>query len=235
MTTHVQEPVGQPADPDFSGVENAMRRARRNATQARFKTIPSKRLDIDLSDSLDRSKNILIYVADRLTGLKIPGLPDDKRLQLAMACQHVAIEHAQSIVVLVDEKLYGSALALKRPLFEAYVRGIWLRYAATDDQVERAGRDCFPTFNTMATDIPPMRRLKDQLWNDLCSYTHAGYMQIGARLSVAGLCSNYEPDEISAALHWADMLQLSAGIELAGAANNEHLAKLFLERMKRQT
>ena len=64
-------------------------------------------------------------------GVTVPILPDDKRLQLSLACQHLAIEHGQSIVVLFDDEIYGSALALLRPMFEALVRCVWLRYMAS--------------------------------------------------------------------------------------------------------
>ena len=44
-----------------------------------------------------------------------------------------SLELYQGIIVLVDNKLFGSALALLRPHFEAHVRGVWLQWCATEN------------------------------------------------------------------------------------------------------
>jgi hypothetical protein len=190
---------------------------------------------------LQQSEEVLLWVHSRLEGLKIRDLPHVKRLQLAMACCHVAVEHAQAIVVLLRNGLLGSALALKRPLFEAYVRGMWLAYAATDGQVDDAGRDKFPPkFKTLTDDLeqpgklPPglLSDIRASWWKRMCSLTHSGYQQIGARLTPDGLGNNYEDSEVIEALTWADMITLMAAIEFAGAANDEPLAGAALDRLR---
>ncbi len=55
--------------------------------------------DTDISDSLKKSKKLSAWVADRLDGLKIPDLPNNRRIQLAMACHHLVIEHGQALLV----------------------------------------------------------------------------------------------------------------------------------------
>ena len=197
-----------------------------------------KRDDFDLAIYLEKSMEVIVFVDDRLDGLTIHNLPDDKRLQLAGACLHQAIEHAQAIVVLVHVGLYGSAFALQRILFEAFVRGLWLRYVATDTQLNNVKKDRFPTVNEIIANFSPLGEMKEslsclktELWERLCSYTHTGSEQIFARLSSDGLKSNYERAEIEMALRYSDMIHLSVGIELALAANNESLAEEFLERM----
>ena len=62
----------------------------------------------------------MIFVAGRFAGFRIPGLGDSKRLQLAAGCLHLVLEHGQSIVVLTQDKCFGSALALQRPLHETF-------------------------------------------------------------------------------------------------------------------
>lgn len=189
--------------------------------------------DLNLEDHLEKSKKTAAWVADQLNGLRIPNLPHDMRLQLATACQHLAIEHAQAIIALVDNELYGSALALQRPLFETAVRGVWLRYSATEEQVVEAGQDKFPLQKEMIENIESLRILNEHWWTRLCSYTHSGSQQILARISDSGLRSNYEYDEITTALLWSDMVRLFSAVELALAAKNESLAKAFLELMGR--
>ena len=184
---------------------------------------------------LKQSERILISVADQLDGLRLPDLPNEKQLQLAVGCLHVAIEHAQAIVVLIQEKCFGSALALQRPLIEAYWRGLWLRYAATADEVNQAGQDCFPKKDKI--DKALKARFDDGAftppeWHKLCSYTHTGYMQVGARLTVDGVRSNYTLEEVRQALRYADMMQLASSIVIAGAAGNPALAQSMLDHLK---
>ena len=194
----------------------------------------------NIDSPLEDSKILLDWVATCLDGLKVPDLPYNKRLQLALACQHIAIEHAQAIIVLVENKIYGSALALQRPLFEAMVRGVWLRHSAMEEEVAKAAKGKFPKLQILTSislpkkdqnNAQPLKDLKDEWWNLLCNYTHGGSEQILARLDCTGLCSNYRRDEVMAALHWANLIQLYSGIEMAEAAGNEPLAKEFFKRM----
>ena len=115
-----------------------------------------------------------------------------------------------AILELVHATLHGSALALVRSMYEAYIRGMWLMYVATDEDIDRAGRDKFPPNSNIITALEksphfssnPFSDVKDQSWKRLCSYTHTGYQQIGARLTPQGLGYNYQDSEILEALHW---------------------------------
>ena len=197
--------------------------------------------DINICASLNKSKTFSEWVAARLDGLKIPELPNNKRLQLAMGSQHLAIEHAQAIIHLVDNKFYGSALALQRPMFEGIVRGVWLRYSATDVEVDNASNGKFPTTEEMVrgsprledqADAPPLKEIKEKWWKRFCDYTHGGLEQIRARLNNVGLQDNYSSEDIMAALHWSDITQLYCGVEMASAACNVSLAQEFLNHMR---
>lgn len=187
--------------------------------------------NLNINDSLEESKDLLGWVEERLGGLRIRDLPDNRRLQLAMGCQHLAIEHAQAIVVLVDNQLCGSALALQRPLFEAVIRGIWLRCSATDEEVTKAEQGKFPRTKEMTRVSRPLEILRDRWWERMCGYTHPGREQILARIDSTGIRENYEPHEIVAALRWSDMIHLYCGVEMANAACNEALAEAFRERI----
>lgn len=157
-----------------------------------------------------------------------------------MACQHLAIEHAQSIIFLIDQGYHGSALALQRPMFEAIVRGVWLRYTATNTQLDQAAAGTFPCVEDMVrssprrsdqNETPPLKALKDSWWRRLCGYTHGGAEQILPRLGSGGLRAEYQRDEVVGALRWSDIIQLYSGVEMVDASGNEALAQEFLNRM----
>jgi hypothetical protein len=181
-----------------------------------------------VAERLKESDRIVHWVHSKLNGTRIPQLPDDKRAQLSCACWSVTVEHSMAIVVLVHESLFGSALALIRPMFEAYVRGTWLKHAASDDDVDRAGRDQFPNdFDRLVTELEKtghaFSNLKQQSWKQLCSFTHTGYRQIGARLSAEGIGSYYSNEEITEALLWADIITLNAVLAFANLRHDEPL------------
>ena len=142
-----------------------------------------------------------------------------------------------AIVELVHAMLHGSALALVRPMSEAYVRGMWLMYAATDEGVDRAGRDRFPNKTDIVTALEKSHFSSqpfsdNQSWKRLCSYTHTGYQQIGARLTSQGLGWNYQDSEILEALLWADTTTLAAAAAVAIEAQNDPLAQEVLRQIK---
>lgn len=112
-------------------------------------------------------------------------------------------------------QIHGSALAMLRPMFEAYVRGRWLLYAAADAAVDDAGRDKFPRdFGLLLRDLqtvdtalgPFLAKMKEANWSALCSFTHTGYLQIGARLTPAGLGYDHPERDLVQALGWADFV-----------------------------
>jgi hypothetical protein len=191
---------------------------------------------VEIRTRVQGSTEVMLWVAQRLDGYKLRGLPTSKRQAIVAGAWHVAVEHDQAIVLLVQERLYGSALALVRVLFEAYLRGLWLLYAATDAKVEDAGRDRFPDATTMVTDLEAkglsLTKVKSESWRRLCSYTHTGYQQIGARLTTSGLGSDYPDDEVIQALTWADTVVLNTVIQFAVLGDDEPLAREALARLK---
>jgi hypothetical protein len=58
------------------------------------------------------------------------------RVRAAAASFGIARDHHGSIVHLMKWSLHSSSFALLRGLFEAYVRGLWLRHCATEQQID---------------------------------------------------------------------------------------------------
>ena len=52
-------------------------------------------------------------------------------------------EHFSSIVLLLENGSYNSALALRRVLYDTFLRGMWISYCATEDVIERARQENF--------------------------------------------------------------------------------------------
>ena len=180
---------------------------------------------------LDQSIDHARWIHEHLDGAKIPAMPTSRRHQLAGATLHVAVEHHQAIVLLLDEGLFSSAFALMRCQFEAYVRGAWLGTVATEADVERADRDKFPSFEVMVNaledgDALPknsVTKVKNDSWKVLNSLTHTGEAQRNNRLTVEGLGHRYSDQQIHQALHSANSIAYFVTLEFARLGENVEL------------
>ena len=189
-----------------------------------------------LERSLKQSQRIMDDGATKLDGLKAPDIPESERLQLSCALFSLAIEHSQAIVVLVESGCNSSALALQRPCFEAFTRGIWLRWCATEPKIiEVVEGDKFPPMACLleaieTSEIWPLEALKclkKKAWHYWCSLTHGGMGQIDNQRSENGIGSNHDPVQIQQALYLANLWYLLSATQLAIAAGEESLIQYF--------
>ena len=191
-----------------------------------------------MGDRFSRCKESMLWVQQHLSGLALakPG----KRSNLSGGCLHASIEHGTAILVLIDEGLYGSALALIRLQFEAYVRGIWLAHSASDSEVDTAGQDEFPKMDRIIASLEKpglldgslLSTIKRDSWKHLNSLTHSGYQQIGPRLNKNGIGSYFDEDQIQIALNWAESLTILGAVAFAELAKNDQLAHALLKRAR---
>jgi hypothetical protein len=123
-----------------------------------------------------------------------------------MAYVDIVLEHHEAIYLLIKCKLYGSAFALMRSLFETTFRALWINKCATQDKIEEvASRDNakFPCVAQMVASIDHsystdsfFRSIKTASWVAMCSYTHSGLLQITRRFSGNEVKPNYGDAEI---------------------------------------
>jgi hypothetical protein len=156
-----------------------------------------------------------------------------KSNRVSLSLFTLCLEHQTAIHLLVDNSVYGSAFAMIRPQFEAFVRGIWFEYCATEEQV-----DAF-----IAGEQPPKIRAQikaikvhdesqgdslsaviDKLWGSFNDYTHGGITQVKARNAEKLIAKNYNPEHIDGLLSYSAVIACSSGIEIAKVINDEELA-----------
>ena len=189
-----------------------------------------------LERSLNQSQRIMDDVATKLNVLKVPDLSESKRLQLSCALFKLAIDHSQAIVVLVDKECNSSALALQRPCFEAFTRGMWLKWCATDPEINKVlEKDEFPEMWKLVEKIEAneefqleaLKCVKEKAWSHWCSLTHGGMGQIVDQWSKNGIGSNHDPVQIQQALYSANLWYLLSATQLAITAGEESLIQYF--------
>lgn len=156
------------------------------------------------------------------------GVPNDDRSRLSLALLQLAQEHHSSIVLLLEHRQYGSAFALLRPLYEAFVRGVWLARIASENEVIRYQRDDQFSLRGLAEKVSELPAFggtrfaataKSAL-NAMHSYTHNGYLASVRRLSSDAIEPAYEVAEIREVLEFAQLFGVLATGEILELATN---------------
>lgn len=93
----------------------------------------------------------LIFQAEALTqwlheNTNDKSFADTTRSKTGLAILQLTMDIADAIIVLLENRLPGPALSLGRPLFEGYVRGIWLLHYASEAQIESFNDRKVPQF-----------------------------------------------------------------------------------------
>jgi hypothetical protein len=141
----------------------------------------------ELEVAIQKSKRWMEEAARLTNGLSFT---TSDRNRVAVSLYHLCIEHHQAIHTLVDHGVIASAFALVRPQLEAYVRGAWFAVCATDDQVaEFLRNEDPPAIRILIEQLEQheaykdgnLSRMKRELWDTLCGFTHGGLVQVLAR------------------------------------------------------
>ena len=195
---------------------------------------------VRIMNIIDKSKDLSSWLNDKVDGLQIHG---DEKTRVVAGCFDIVLEHQQACTILAENKLYGSAFALARSVFEAYIRGIWLRECATDDQVQSFLKDDFRiNFQAMIDDIEQIEeyatgvlaKAKKAGWPLLNSLTHTGFNQVIRRNTDDSIEPNYSEQDIETIINFVNSTALLAGLETTKLAKTKiELVQLeFIDKMK---
>lgn len=164
------------------------------------------------------------------------------RLRVSVSLLHLCVEHQTGIHLLVEHGVIGSAFALIRPQFEAYLRGVWFHRCATDKQVSGflAGEGP-PKVGVLMEAVQKLEgfeegtlgKAKKEILRNLNDFTHGGTIQVKARNTKNEIISNYRPEHIVGLLQSSVTLALLAGAAIASVVNSNELANNLLSLYQR--
>lgn len=192
---------------------------------------------MNISASLQRATSVAHEISVRLHEQEMPG---KLRNRLSVACFAVALDHHEAIILLLQQEhpLFSSALALVRPVYESYIRGMWLSHCATDAQLQSFAEGKSPP--DMASLVAAVEKSGDftgkQLsrvyinhWHAFCSFTHTGGLQAQRWNTPEAVEPNFDPEEIEQALEFSSAFAILSAISVAVQSNNEAIAREFLD------
>jgi hypothetical protein len=178
-----------------------------------------------------RSHNWMVSCASLLDGVTFL---TTMRSRVAVALQHLAIEHHQGVHTLIESNVRGSAFALYRPQFEAYARGLWYQYCATDTEVTRYVRgEEPPRIGKIASDLADITgdsgrvvlEVKRRTWGTMCAFTHGGAVQVKARSVRDEIRQSYSDLHAAQLLDSTAVLSYLAALGIAAVADDGDLAE----------
>ncbi len=163
-------------------------------------------MESEISLIIEKGKKLKQTIEEMVTKYNYP--QGDKNLIL-IGYHSILVEHHDSIHLLIQNQLYGSAFALVRALYESLYRAHWVNACATDKQIEKIleGKDIFPTMQTMVEEIDRVdgtgnfwQVVKSNSWTAMNDYAHSGIRQLARRFVQDEVAPNYDLTEVIEAL-----------------------------------
>lgn len=163
---------------------------------------------------------------------------------MALSCFDLSVEHHAAICALCEIPLYGPMFALVRVQFEALGNGLWIRHAASDEEVKKyQEKDGLKGigFGTLLTifesrvgaDTLAFTTIKKRYWEILSNFTHTGFQAVARRSNdthTGGV--NYSEQDVLTMLRLSGVFAHLAAIELASLSGNDFLIATSLERFR---
>ena len=156
---------------------------------------------MSLDDTLTASEDAHRAIWDAFHG---PATSLGPKTVLLFSYTTLALEHNDAIMLLVRNGLFGSALALARPVIEIMWHAGWANAFASNDQIEEIlnGRFRFPKAWHVVKALDKhyqtgdfFREIHRTSWDPLNSFTHSGRHQLLARFTEADFAPSY-PEEL---------------------------------------
>lgn len=183
-----------------------------------------------LERAIEQSEQWMVRSSTLADGLDISSAT---QIRVAAALFHLCTEHQQAVHTLANHGLMGSAFAILRPQFEAYVRGVWYHRCATDDQLDAFIKGAEPPrIGQLLSDIAKIADFNSEsliatktgIWGVLNDFTHGGSVQVRARLTPTEIARNYKTEHIVGMLRWSSILSFMGYVGMASIAENDLLA-----------
>ena len=183
-----------------------------------------------LRHAIEKSGNWMVQSSSLADGLDIGS---SVRNRTAASLFHICTEHQQAVHTLTEHGLMGSAFALLRPQFEAYVCGVWYHRCASDVNISAFVKGAEPPkIRELLSDIGNLTDFNSQslistknaVWGVLNEFTHGGSVQVRARVTANEIVRNYKNEHVIGMLRWSVIFSLLGYVGMATIAENDLLA-----------
>ena len=178
---------------------------------------------------VEQSKRFSNWIAVRIDGKETAS---HLRNRLSGGCFDLGIEHYNGIVLLVSAAFHAPAFALMRPLYESYVRGLWLCNCADENQLTDFTRGISKSLDRMVRELEKhadygtgaLAYTQARVKSSFDHFVHSGYLAVVRRQTDDAIEPTYELKELFEVLDFADATGGLCAIEIAQLARQEGVA-----------
>jgi hypothetical protein len=180
---------------------------------------------------LSETRKILAIIDKQVDGIEVAA---SDRNMLSGALLDITRDHAKAIVVSLENKLYASAYALQRSLFECFVRGAWIQRCASEEEIARVIRkDKFKLkFGAMLDAVEEKQEwgttlslAKATYLHYMNSYTHGGFQLIARRFKDGCIEHNVNEEEIADILLYVATISVLSFCEILAMTGDDEGSK----------
>jgi len=166
-----------------------------------------------------------------------------QRIRMAAAAFAIAQDHHHAIVFLLKNTFHSSSMALLCSLFEAYLRGVWLRHCATDTEVQTVMEEKeHPHTAIMITAIEALpewgegtlSRIIKHGWKEMCDFVHTDGLHLQRWQSQDEIEPTFDPAELEACLNYAELLAAMSGLEVVQMSEGGDNGQMVLELIEKR-
>jgi len=189
--------------------------------------------------AISMAQDDLAWIHASIEGLEIKG---DHRHRIPGQLFDLSIEHHSGIISLISMHIYASAFALVRCAFECFVRGAWIHYCASEEEIDAfVEKDIIaPRVGALIKAIEErpefagefLSTVKDSAWNAMNGYTHGGVHQVSRRLQGDYIEPAFEDASLLEVIRFCRTMALIAFGQIAGLAGRSDLVDQATSRMK---
>jgi|SoiMetStandDraft_2_1073263.scaffolds.fasta_scaffold60880_1 uncharacterized protein DUF6988 len=193
---------------------------------------------MEFTKLLKESESLINWLDDHIGDLEIKA---EDRFVLAANCLEIAREHHKSIILLVSYAFYGSALALIRSMFEAYVRGVWMHRCATDKDFELFKKNRLKKkIPKIVSDIEKANKFETKIFSNIIaksgdvmnSYTHSEYSQIIRRNTATTIEPSYDEGDVLETINFSNAIGILSALQTAILSGHEQLPMTIFNKAK---
>lgn len=165
------------------------------------------------------------------------------RVRAAAKLFGIAQDHHYAIVFLFRHEFYSSSMALRRSVYEAHLRGLWIKYCATDAEIQDfIDSSVIPKNPILIKTIEALpefgsdtlSRIDKDDWDAMCDFSHTGALHLERWESEDGIEPNFDPAELEKALNKSELCAAISGLEVAQMSEDGDNWKAVLELIEKR-
>lgn len=148
----------------------------------------------------------------------------------------ITLSHAQGIKFCLMHSAYPSAFALIRPVFESFMRGMWIAHCANDNQINKfleTGK-IKPNFTEITKAVDKacsfdagFTALKESVWDTLNDFTHTGTRVLHSNFNGSTLKQDYKNEDVNEVIDFIVFIAGLALMELLSAATSSDGERVY--------